>query len=75
MTVTRQYRSKVMASIHETAEGLHAVGVMDKQTVRKFRVTHDRGEQGGGGFIAAPTAVSAGTAAGTRFTPGVDPQA
>jgi putative transcriptional regulator len=25
-----------MASIHETAEGLHAVGVMDKQTMRKF---------------------------------------
>ena len=32
----RQYRSKVMASIHETAEGLHAAGVMDKQTMRKF---------------------------------------
>jgi len=26
----------VMASIHETAEGLHAAGVMDKQTMRKF---------------------------------------
>jgi putative transcriptional regulator len=25
-----------MASIHETAEGLHAAGVMDKQTIRKF---------------------------------------
>ena len=25
-----------MASIHETAEGLHAAGVMDKQTMRKF---------------------------------------
>jgi putative transcriptional regulator len=25
-----------MASIHETVEGLHAVGVMDKQTMRKF---------------------------------------
>jgi hypothetical protein len=25
-----------MASIHETAEGLHDVGVMDKQTMRKF---------------------------------------
>ena len=32
----KQYRSKVMASIHETAEGLHAAGVMDKQTMRKF---------------------------------------
>ena len=34
--MTRQYRSEVMASIHETAEGLHAAGVMDKQTMRKF---------------------------------------
>jgi len=34
--MTRQYRSPVMASIHETAEGLHAAGVMDKQTMRKF---------------------------------------
>ena len=25
-----------MASIHETAEGLHAVGVMDKPAMRKF---------------------------------------
>ena len=32
----KQYRSSVMASIHETAEGLHAAGVMDKQTMRKF---------------------------------------
>src|SRR3954452_4649319 len=30
----QQYRSPVMASIHETAEGLHAAGVMDKQTMR-----------------------------------------
>jgi putative transcriptional regulator len=34
--MTKQYRSDVMASIHETAEGLHAAGVMDKQTMRKF---------------------------------------
>lgn len=34
--MARQYRSSVMASIHETAEGLHAAGVMDKQTMRKF---------------------------------------
>jgi putative transcriptional regulator len=34
--MTKQYRSPVMASIHETAEGLHAVGIMDKQTMRKF---------------------------------------
>jgi len=34
--MTKPYRSSVMASIHETAEGLHAAGVMDKQTMRKF---------------------------------------
>ena len=34
--MTKQYRSKAMASIHETAEGLHAAGAMDKQTMRKF---------------------------------------
>jgi DNA-binding transcriptional regulator YiaG len=34
--MTKQYRSEVMASIHETAEGLHAAGVMNKQTIRKF---------------------------------------
>ena len=34
--MARQYRSPVMASIHETAEGLHAAGVMDKQTMRRF---------------------------------------
>jgi putative transcriptional regulator len=28
-----------MASIHETAEGLHAAGVMDKQTMRRFDET------------------------------------
>lgn len=32
----RQYRSETMASIHETAEGLHDAGVMDRQTIRKF---------------------------------------
>ena len=32
----KQYRSAVMASIHEMAEGLHNAGVMDKQTMRKF---------------------------------------
>jgi putative transcriptional regulator len=34
--MTKQYRSPVVASIHETAEGLHAAGVMDKQTMHKF---------------------------------------
>ena len=32
----KQYRSALMASIHETAEGLHATGVMDKHTMREF---------------------------------------
>jgi putative transcriptional regulator len=34
--MTKQYRSRAMASIHETAEGLRAAGVMDKQTMRQF---------------------------------------
>src|ERR1017187_121189 len=32
----KQYRSPLMASVHETAEGLHAAGVMDKRTMREF---------------------------------------
>ena len=32
----KQYRSRLMASLHETAEGLHEAGVMDKRTMRKF---------------------------------------
>ena len=32
----KQYRSPLMASVHETAEGLHAAGVMDKRTLREF---------------------------------------
>ena len=32
----KQYRSPIMAAIHETAEDLHAVGLMDKHTMRKF---------------------------------------
>ena len=34
--MARQYRSNVMASIHETAENLHAAGTMDKRTLRQF---------------------------------------
>ena len=34
--MSKQYRSRAMASIHETAEGLHAAGLMDKQTMRQF---------------------------------------
>jgi putative transcriptional regulator len=37
--MAKQYRSPVTASIHETAEGLHAAGVMDKQTMRRFDET------------------------------------
>jgi putative transcriptional regulator len=33
---TKQYRSPVMASIHETAEGLRDAGLMNKMTMRKF---------------------------------------
>jgi len=32
----KQYRSSLMASIHETAEGLHAAGLMGKRTMREF---------------------------------------
>jgi putative transcriptional regulator len=32
----KQYRSPLMASIHETVEGLHAAGVMEKRTMREF---------------------------------------
>ena len=34
--MSKQYRSRLMASVHETAEGLHAAGVMDKRTIREF---------------------------------------
>src|ERR1700687_2103180 len=34
--MSKQYRSPLMASIHETAEGLHADGVMGKRTMREF---------------------------------------
>src|SRR5271167_806460 len=32
----KQYRSPLLGSIHETAEGLHAAGAMDKRTMREF---------------------------------------
>jgi putative transcriptional regulator len=34
--MTKQYRSRVLASVHETAEGLIGAGVMSKQTMREF---------------------------------------
>jgi putative transcriptional regulator len=32
----KQYRSALMAAVHETAEGLHDAGVMTKRTMREF---------------------------------------
>lgn len=34
--MSKQYRSDVLASVHETAEGLTGAGVMSKQTMREF---------------------------------------
>jgi len=31
-----QYRSAILASVHETAEGLHKAGLIDKKTMREF---------------------------------------
>ena len=36
MSKSKQYRSRVLASVHETAEGLTGAGVMSKQTMREF---------------------------------------
>src|ERR1700756_4950262 len=36
MKKTKQYSSPVMASVHETAEGLRAASLIDKVTMRKF---------------------------------------
>ena len=33
---SKQYRSRTMASSHETAECLYAAGVMDRRTMRRF---------------------------------------
>jgi putative transcriptional regulator len=32
----KQYRSHIMASIHETAEDLYEAGLMEKRTMREF---------------------------------------
>jgi putative transcriptional regulator len=34
--MAQRYRSELMASIHETAEGLHDAGVISKRTLREF---------------------------------------
>jgi putative transcriptional regulator len=31
-----KYRSRLLAAIHETATGLHRIGLMDKETMREF---------------------------------------
>ena len=36
MAMRKQYSSAIMASIHETAESLHAANIMDKRTMRGF---------------------------------------
>lgn len=33
---TKTYRSEIAAAVHETAEGIHEVGLIDKQTMRRF---------------------------------------
>ncbi|HEX4228559.1 MAG TPA: DNA-binding transcriptional regulator [Bryobacteraceae bacterium] len=34
--MSKRYPSDAMAAIHETMEALHAVGAIDKQTLRRF---------------------------------------
>ena len=34
--MTKSYRSEPLAAIHETIEALHAIGAIDKQTMRNF---------------------------------------
>lgn len=32
----KTYKTQIFAAIHETAEGLHNAGIVDKQTMREF---------------------------------------
>ena len=34
--MSKKYRSKALAAVHETMEALHKVGAVDKQTMRHF---------------------------------------
>ena len=34
--VAQKYESDAMAAVHETAEALHEIGTIDKQTMREF---------------------------------------
>ena len=36
MKMVKKYRSDALAAIHETMEGLHEIGAVDKQTMREF---------------------------------------
>ena len=36
MTKAKSYKSEIKAAIHETASGLFEVGMIDKQTMRRF---------------------------------------
>lgn len=35
-TKAGKYRSRLSAALHETAQGLHRIGLMDKATLREF---------------------------------------
>ena len=34
--VLKTYESEIAAAVHETVEGFHDIGIVDKQTMRKF---------------------------------------
>lgn len=34
--MNKQYGSPLMASVHETVEGFHGIGLIDKKTMREF---------------------------------------
>ena len=36
MKKTKKHKGKIKAAIHEIASGLHDVGIIDKQTMRRF---------------------------------------
>ncbi|HZK80924.1 MAG TPA: helix-turn-helix domain-containing protein, partial [Humisphaera sp.] len=39
MKQSKKYKSDIKEAIHEIAGGLHGVGMIDKQTMRRFDVT------------------------------------
>ena len=36
MCLVKQYKSEALASVHETALGMHEAGVMNKETLKTF---------------------------------------